>query len=48
MINPLECFFSIKGHVALNRNTIPAYNTLLFYTEYIEVHIRLATQKTTI
>ena len=29
MINPLECFFSINGHVALDRNPGPAYNTLI-------------------
>ena len=30
MINPLEWFLCIKGHIALCRNTEPEYNTLLF------------------
>ena len=29
LVNPLECFFSIEGHVALDRNPGPGYNTLL-------------------
>ena len=29
MINPLEFFLGIKGHVALVRNPGPGYNTLL-------------------
>ena len=29
MIDPLECFFGIEGHVALDRNPGPGYNTLL-------------------
>ena len=29
VINPLECFFDIKGHAALDRNLGPWYNTLL-------------------
>ena len=29
MINPLECFFSIKGHVAVDRNPGPGYDALL-------------------
>ena len=29
MINPLECFFGIEGHVALDINPGPGYNTLL-------------------
>ena len=29
LINPLECFFGIKGHVALERNPGPGYNILL-------------------
>ena len=28
-INPLWCFFGIEGHVALDRNPWPGYNTLL-------------------
>ena len=28
-INPLECFFGSEGHVALDRNPGPGYNTLL-------------------
>ena len=28
-INPLKYFFGIKGHVALDRNPGPVYNTLL-------------------
>ena len=27
--NPLLCFFDIEGHVALDRNPGPGYNTLL-------------------
>ena len=27
--NPLECFFGIEGHVALDRNLGLVYNTLL-------------------
>ena len=27
--NPLQCFFSSEGHVALDRNPGPGYNTLL-------------------
>ena len=30
IINPLSCFFGIEGHVALDRNPEPGYNTLLF------------------
>ena len=29
LINPLECFFGIEGHAALDRNPGPGYNTLL-------------------
>ena len=29
LINPLECFFVSEGHVALDRNLRPGYNTLL-------------------
>ena len=29
MINPLCCFFGSEGHVALDRNPGPGYNTLL-------------------
>ena len=29
MINPLKCFFGIRGHVALDRNPGPGYDTLL-------------------
>ena len=29
MINPLECFFGSEGHVALDRNLGPGYDTLL-------------------
>ena len=29
LINLLECFFSIEGHVALDRNSGPGYDTLL-------------------
>ena len=29
MINPLKCFFVSKGHLALDRNPGPGYNTLL-------------------
>ena len=29
MINLLECFFNIEGHVALDRNPGAGYNTLL-------------------
>ena len=29
MINPLECFFNIKGHAALDRNPGLEYNSLL-------------------
>ena len=29
MINPLECFFGIEGHVALDRNPGLGYNILL-------------------
>ena len=29
LINPLECFFDSEGHVALDRNLGPGYNTLL-------------------
>ena len=29
MINPLECLFNTEGHVALDRNPGPGYNTLL-------------------
>ena len=29
LINPLYCFFGIKGYVALDRNPGPGYNTLL-------------------
>ena len=28
MINPLKCFFSSEGHVALDRNPGPRCNTL--------------------
>ena len=28
-INPLKCFFDIEGHVALDINPGPGYNTLL-------------------
>ena len=28
MINPLQCFFSIEGHIALDRNMGPGYDTL--------------------
>ena len=28
-INPLKCLFGSKGHVALDRNPGPGYNTLL-------------------
>ena len=31
MINPLYCFFGSKGHVALDRNPGPGYNTLLLW-----------------
>ena len=27
LMNPLECFFGIEGHVALDRNQGPGYNT---------------------
>ena len=27
-MNPLECFFDTKGHVAIDRNPGPGYNTL--------------------
>ena len=29
LIDPLLCFFSIKGHAALDRNSGPGNNTLL-------------------
>ena len=29
LINPLKCFFGIEGHVTLDRNLGPGYNTLL-------------------
>ena len=29
LINPLFCFFGSEGHVALDRNPGPGYNTLL-------------------
>ena len=29
MFNPLECFFGSEGHVALDRNLGPGYDTLL-------------------
>ena len=29
IINPLNCFFGIEGHVTLDRNHEPGYNTLL-------------------
>ena len=29
MINPLQCFFGSGGHVALDRNPGPGYDTLL-------------------
>ena len=29
LINPLQCLFGIDGHVALDRNPGPEYNTLL-------------------
>ena len=29
LINPLKCFFGNKGHVALDRNPGPGYDTLL-------------------
>ena len=29
MMNPLECLICIEGHVALDRNPGPGYNTLL-------------------
>ena len=28
LINPFKCFFGIKGHVALDRNPGPGYNTI--------------------
>ena len=31
MINPLECFFTIEGHIALDRNLGLGYNTLLLW-----------------
>ena len=27
--NPLKCFFGSEGHVALDRNPVPGYDTLL-------------------
>ena len=27
--NPLKCFFGIEGHVALDKNPRPGYDTLL-------------------
>ena len=29
LINPWNCFFGIEGHVALDRNPGPGYDTLL-------------------
>ena len=29
IINPLYCFFCIEGHLALERNLGPGYNTLI-------------------
>ena len=34
LINPLECFSCIEGHVALDRNPGPGYDTLLLRHRY--------------
>ena len=37
MISPLESFFGIEGHVTLDRNPGPGYNTLLLQLINVQV-----------